>query len=93
MIQLGWTGVDLFCIEWLFDWQPDSVSLRQNAGFFAQAFLYSPLSEHAAQLLFCTCTLFIFLVALSGTATAPLWSLLTFTQNLDMRAGETFTHS
>lgn len=36
---------------------------------------------------------FIFPLALSGTATAPLWSFLSFTQNLDMRAGETFTHS
>jgi len=31
--------------------------------------------------------------ALSGSATAPWWSFLTFTQNIGMHPGETFTHS
>jgi peptidoglycan/LPS O-acetylase OafA/YrhL len=36
---------------------------------------------------------FMFPVALGGTATAPLWSFLTFSQNLGLGPGETFTHS
>jgi peptidoglycan/LPS O-acetylase OafA/YrhL len=36
---------------------------------------------------------FIFPAALSGSAVAPLWRFLTFTQNIGLEYGQTFTHS
>jgi peptidoglycan/LPS O-acetylase OafA/YrhL len=35
----------------------------------------------------------LFPVALGGSATAPLWRFLTFTQNFGLQYGQTFTHS
>jgi peptidoglycan/LPS O-acetylase OafA/YrhL len=92
--QLGWTGVDLFFVlsGYLIGNQIlSAISNKQDFSlklFYIRRFLRTLPNYYFVLALY-----FLFPVALSGTATAPLWSFLTFTQNLDMRAGETFTHS
>lgn len=92
--QLGWTGVDLFFVlsGYLIGNQIlSAISNKQDFSlklFYIRRFLRTLPNYYFVLALY-----FLFPVALSGTATAPLRSFLTFTQNLDMRAGETFTHS
>jgi peptidoglycan/LPS O-acetylase OafA/YrhL len=94
MSQLGWTGVDLFFVlsGYLIGNQILS-AFAKGQDFSLKLFYIRRLLRTLPNYYFVLALYFIFPVALSGTATAPLWSFLTFTQNLDMRAGETFTHS
>lgn len=94
MSQLGWTGVDLFFVlsGYLIGNQILS-AFAKGQEFSLKLFYIRRFLRTLPNYYFVLALYFIFPVALSGTATAPLWSFLTFTQNLDMRAGETFTHS
>lgn len=94
MSQLGWTGVDLFFVlsGYLIGNQILSAFAKRQ-DFSLKLFYIRRFLRTLPNYYFVLALYFIFPVALNGTATAPLWSLLTFTQNLDMRAGETFTHS
>ena len=94
MSQLGWTGVDLFFVlsGYLIGNQILS-AIANKQDFSLKLFYIRRFLRTLPNYYFVLALYFLFPVALSGTATAPLWSFLTFTQNLDMRAGETFTHS
>lgn len=94
MSQLGWTGVDLFFVlsGYLIGNQILS-AFAKGQGFSLKLFYIRRFLRTLPNYYFVLALYFVFPVALSGTATAPLWSFLTFTQNLDLRAGETFTHS
>lgn len=94
MSQLGWTGVDLFFVlsGYLIGNQilsalakGQSLSLKN---FYIRRFLRTLPNYYFVLALY-----FIFPTFLAGTTTASVWSFLTFTQNLNMRPGETFTHS
>lgn len=92
--SVGWTGVDLFFVlsGYLIGNQILSAfSKRQDFSlklFYIRRFLRTLPNYYFVLALY-----FIFPVALGGTATAPFWSFLTFTQNLGLGPGETFTHS
>lgn len=94
MSQLGWVGVDLFFVlsGYLIGDQILS-AFAKGQDFSLKLFYIRRFLRTLPNYYFVLALYFIFPVALSGTATAPFWSFLTFTQNLDMRAGETFTHS
>lgn len=94
MSQVGWTGVDLFFVlsGYLIGNQIFS-ALAKGQEFSLKFFYIRRLLRTLPNYYFVLGLYFIFPVALGGTATAPLWSFLSFTQNLDMRAGETFAHS
>ncbi|MGV8837017.1 acyltransferase family protein [Cellvibrio sp.] len=94
MSQLGWTGVDLFFVlsGYLIGNQILSAFAKRQ-DFSLKLFYIRRFLRTLPNYYFVLALYFIFPVALSGTDTAPLWSFLTFTQNLDLRAGETFTHS
>jgi peptidoglycan/LPS O-acetylase OafA/YrhL len=94
MSELGWVGVDLFFVlsDYLIGNQILSpLAKGQNFSlklFYIRRFLRTLPNYYAVLALY-----FIFPMSLSGTTTAPLWSFFTFTQNLDLRPGQTFTHS
>lgn len=94
MSQLGWTGVDLFFVlsGYLIGNQILS-AIANKQDFSLKLFYIRRALRTLPNYYFVLALYLLFPLALSGTATAPLWSFLTFTQNLDMRAGETFTHS
>lgn len=94
MSQLGWTGVDLFFVlsGYLIGNQILS-AFAKGQDFSLKLFYIRRFLRTLPNYYFVLALYFIFPTALSGTDTAPLWSFLTFTQNLAMRAGETFTHS
>lgn len=92
--SLGWAGVDLFFVlsGYLIGNQIlSALSKGQDVSlklFYIRRFLRTLPNYYVVLALY-----FLFPVALGGTATAPLWSFLTFTQNLGLGPGETFTHS
>ncbi len=94
MSQLGWTGVDLFFVlsGYLIGNQILSALAKGQdfslKSFYIRRFLRTLPNYYVVLALY-----FIFPVTLAGTATASIWSFLSFTQNLDMRPGQTFTHS
>jgi peptidoglycan/LPS O-acetylase OafA/YrhL len=90
----GWAGVDLFFVlsGYLIGNQIFS-AIAKGQDFSIKLFYLRRFLRTLPNYYFVLALYFMFPLALSGTATAPLWSFLSFTQNLDMRAGETFTHS
>jgi len=94
MSQLGWTGVDLFFVlsGYLIGNQILS-AFAKGQDFSLKLFYVRRFLRTLPNYYFVLALYFLFPVVLSGSATAPLWAFLTFTQNLDMHAGETFTHS
>ena len=85
--SVGWTGVDLFFVlsGYLIGNQVLS-AIAKGQEFSLRLFYIRRFLRTLPNYYFVLALYFIFPVALSGTATAPLWSFLTFTQNLDMRA-------
>lgn len=94
MSQLGWTGVDLFFVlsGYLIGNQILS-ALAKGQEFSLKIFYIRRFLRTLPNYYFVLALYFIFPVALGGTATASIWSFLSFTQNLNMHPGETFTHS
>ncbi|MET3105377.1 peptidoglycan/LPS O-acetylase OafA/YrhL [Oxalobacteraceae bacterium GrIS 1.18] len=94
MTGIGWTGVDLFFVlsGYLIGNQI-MAAIAQNREFSLKTFYVRRLLRTLPNYYVILALYFLFPTALSGDATAPLWQFLSFTQNLDMRPGETFTHS
>lgn len=94
MSQLGWTGVDLFFVlnGYLIGNQILS-ALAKGRDFSLKNFYIRRFLRTLPNYYFVLTLYFIFPTLLAGTATASIWSFLSFTQNLDMRPGQTFTHS
>jgi len=91
--ELGWTGVDLFFVlsGYLIGNQVlGALARREDFSvrlFYARRF-FRTLPNYFVVLALC-----LSVPALLGKGAAPLWSYITFTQNLAMRPGEAFTHS
>ncbi|MBU0910959.1 MAG: acyltransferase [Gammaproteobacteria bacterium] len=94
MSTMGWTGVDLFFVlsGYLIGNQVLS-AFAKGQDFSLKLFYIRRFLRTLPNYYFVLALYFLFPVALGGTATAPLWSFLTFTQNLGLGPGETFTHS
>jgi peptidoglycan/LPS O-acetylase OafA/YrhL len=94
MSTLGWTGVDLFFVlsGYLIGNQVLS-AFAKGQDFSLKLFYIRRFLRTLPNYYFVLALYFLFPVALGGTATAPLWSFLTFSQNLGLGQGETFTHS
>lgn len=92
--SLGWAGVDLFFVlsGYLIGNQILSV-LSKGQDFSLKLFYIRRFLRTLPNYYVVLAFYLLFPVALGGTATAPLWSFLTFTQNLGLGPGETFTHS
>lgn len=92
--SLGWTGVDLFFVlsGYLIGNQVFS-ALAKGSDLSLKLFYIRRFLRTLPNYYFVLALYFLFPEVLSGPYTAPLWSFLTFTQNFDMHAGETFTHS
>lgn len=91
---IGWAGVDLFFVlsGYLIGNQIIS-SLAHNENiclkkFYARRFLRTLPNYYVILAIY-----FIFPSELGGKETASIWEFLTFTQNLGLRPGQTFTHS
>ncbi|HEX5341378.1 MAG TPA: acyltransferase [Duganella sp.] len=87
--RIGWAGVDLFFVlsGYLIGNQLLSRQMPLTA-FFGRRLLRT-LPNYGVVL----AAYFLFPLALGGSATAPLWRFLTFTQNFGLQYGQTFTHS
>jgi peptidoglycan/LPS O-acetylase OafA/YrhL len=92
--QIGWSGVDLFFVL------SGYLIGNQILGAFARGERFSPGTFFARRLLRTLPNYYAVLAVywllpslLAGSDTAPLWRFLTFTQNLDLKYGQTFTHS
>ena len=92
--SVGWTGVDLFFVLSGFLIGNQILSaFSKGQDFSLKLFYIRRFLRTLPNYYFVLALYFIFPVALGGTATASLWSFLTFTQNLGLGPGETFTHS
>ncbi|MFZ6770953.1 acyltransferase family protein [Undibacterium sp. Di26W] len=92
--DIGWAGVDLFFVlsGYLIGNQimsgianGEPLSLKN---FFARRLLRTLPNYYVVLAAY-----FIFPAALSGRSTSSLWQFLTFTQNIGLEYGQTFTHS
>jgi len=94
LTTIGWTGVDLFFVlsGYLIGNQILSVYARREAfslkAFFARRLLRTLPNYYVVLLAY-----LLFPVALGGTDMAPIWRFLTFTQNIGLHFGATFSHS
>ncbi|MBC3909964.1 acyltransferase family protein [Undibacterium umbellatum] len=92
--DIGWAGVDLFFVlsGYLIGNQIMSAAAYGQAlslkNFFARRLLRTLPNYYVVLAAY-----FIFPVALSGRSTSSLWQFLTFTQNIGLEYGQTFTHS
>lgn len=92
--EIGWAGVDLFFVlsgylignQLLF-------SIAHKKYFSLKTFYIRRLLRTLPNYYFVLALFYIFPLALSGKETASIWQFLTFTQNLSMRPGATFSHS
>lgn len=87
--RIGWAGVDLFFV--LSGYLIGNQLLAQRvplATFFGRRLLRTLPNYYVVLAAYC-----LFPAALGGSATAPLWRFLTFTQNFGLQYGQTFTHS
>lgn len=94
LAQVGWSGVDLFFVL------SGYLIGNQILSTFAKGERFSVGTFFARRLLRTLPNYYVVLAlywllpsALAGSSTAPLWRLLSFTQNLDLHYGQTFTHS
>ena len=94
LTHIGWMGVDLFLVlsGYLIGNQVISAFARGEGlslkTFFARRLLRTLPNYYVVLALY-----FIFAAELSGSATAPIWRFLSFTQNIGLHFGETFSHS
>lgn len=92
--RIGWVGVDLFFVlsgYLIGDQILRAYARKENFSlkhFYARRLLRTLPNYYVVFALY-----LLLPAALSGTYTAPLWQFITFTQNLEMRPGQTFTHS
>lgn len=92
--DIGWAGVDLFFVlsGYLIGNQIMSAAANGQAlslkNFFARRLLRTLPNYYVVLAAY-----FIFPAALAGRSTSPLWQFLTFTQNIGLEYGQTFTHS
>lgn len=92
--DIGWAGVDLFFVlsGYLIGNQIMSAAANGQAlslkNFFARRLLRTLPNYYVVLAAY-----FIFPVALGGRSTSSLWQFLTFTQNIGLEYGQTFTHS
>jgi len=94
MTEIGWTGVDLFFVlsGYLIGNQIFS-QIVQGRNFSLMTFYAKRLLRTLPNYYLVLAMYFIFPLALGERVTAPLWQFLTFTQNLGLRPGQTFSHS
>ncbi|WP_394781454.1 acyltransferase family protein [Undibacterium sp.] len=91
---IGWAGVDLFFVlsGYLIGNQIFSpLALGQN--FSLKKFYMKRFLRTLPNYYFILVIYFMFPLELGNKETAPLWQFLTFTQNVGLRPGQTFTHS
>jgi peptidoglycan/LPS O-acetylase OafA/YrhL len=94
LTEIGWTGVDLFFVlsGYLIGNQILS-AIAQKKELSLKTFYIRRLLRTLPNYYFILAIYYLFPLALSGSKTASIWQFLSFTQNLGMRPGETFTHS
>ena len=94
LTDIGWMGVDLFFVlsGYLIGNQVLS-SYARGARFSLKTFFARRLLRTLPNYYVVLALYFIFPSLLAGTDTASLWSFLTFTQNIGLHFGETFSHS
>jgi len=94
MSQLGGTGVDLFFVLSGFLIGNQILSAFAKEQNFSLTYFYIRRLLRTLPNYYVVLTLyFLFPTILSGTSSAQLISFLTFTQNLNMPSGSTFSHS
>jgi peptidoglycan/LPS O-acetylase OafA/YrhL len=87
--RIGWAGVDLFFV--LSGYLIGNQLLAQRmplSTFFGRRLLRTVPNYYVVLAAY-----FLLPSTLGGSATAPLWRFLTFTQNIGLQYGQTFTHS
>ncbi|MRW86050.1 acyltransferase family protein [Pseudoduganella sp. FT26W] len=87
--RIGWAGVDLFFVLSGYLIGNQILSQRMPLSTFFGRRLLRTLPNYYVVL----AVYFLFPAALGGSATAPLWRFLTFTQNFGLEYGQTFTHA
>ncbi|MBA5607448.1 acyltransferase [Duganella sp. FT3S] len=94
LTDMGWMGVDLFFVlsGYLIGNQILS-PLARCASFPLQTFLARRLLRTVPNYVVVLALYLLLPAQLAGSHTAPLWRFLTFTQNIGLRFGETFSHS
>lgn len=92
--KIGWVGVDLFFVLSGYLIGDQLLRAYANKDNFSLKHFYARRLLRTLPNYYVVFALYLLLPSLlTGTYTAPFWQFLTFTQNLDMRPGETFTHS
>ncbi len=92
--NIGWVGVDLFFVLSGYLIGDQLLRAYANKDNFSVKNFYARRLLRTLPNYYAVFALYLLLPnLLNGTYVAPLWQFLTFTQNLDMRPGETFTHS
>ncbi len=92
--KIGWVGVDLFFVLSGYLIGDQLLRAYANNQNFSLKHFYARRLFRTLPNYYAVFALYLLLPSLlSGTYTAPLWQFISFTQNLDMRPGETFTHS
>lgn len=94
LTRIGWIGVDLFFVlsgyligDQILKARADDENFSLK-NFYARRLLRTLPNYYVALGLY-----FALPTLLAGTYTAPLWQFFSFTQNFEMRPGQTFTHS
>ncbi len=92
--RIGWAGVDLFFVlsGYLIGNQLLAPAARGEP-LSLKAFFVRRLLRTLPNYYVVLAAYWLFPAALGGSATAPLWRFLTFTQNFGLQYGQTFTHS
>ncbi|MBA5688711.1 acyltransferase family protein [Rugamonas apoptosis] len=94
LTEMGWMGVDLFFVlsGYLIGNQI-LAPLARGASFSLPTFFARRLLRTVPNYLVVLALYLLLPSQLGGSQTAPLWRFLTFTQNIGLHFGETFSHS
>lgn len=92
--KVGWAGVDLFFVlsGYLIGNQILSAQARKE-DFSLKTFFAKRLLRTLPNYYVVLAAYFLLPELLGGSSTAPLWRFLSFTQNIGLGYGQTFTHS